>query len=76
MQKEKDAIKIMSLITMVLCAIFVLTGCAKPGHQKGDTYKIMLGTKCAPGGTIQSPIWFHTTIGPKQVSEENCEKNK
>jgi len=71
-QKHKKAIKIMSLIAAAVCAVMILTGCA--GHQKGDTYKIMLGNKCAANGTIQSPIWFHTTLGPKQVAKDNCEK--
>jgi len=69
-QKEKDSIKLMSLIAAGVVMIMVLTGCA--GHQKGDTYKVMLGNKCAKNGTIQSLIWFHTTLGPNQVSKENC----
>ena len=72
--KEKDHIKILSLIAVVICALMILSGCARPGHQKGDTYKIMLGVKCADNGTVQSPIWFHTTLGPKQVAKDNCEK--
>jgi len=68
--KERDLFKLLSLIVVGVCMIMVLSGCA--GHQKGDTYKIMLGTKCADNGTIQSPIWFHTTIGPNQVSKERC----
>jgi len=71
-RKEKDSIKLMSLVVAGVCAIMILSGCA--GHQKGDTYKIMLGNKCADNGTIQSPIWFHTTLGPNQVAKDKCAK--
>jgi len=56
---------------LIIILVGFLSGCA--GHQKGDTYKIMLGNKCAENGTIQSPIWFHTTIGPDQVKKEYCD---
>jgi len=68
--RERKLFKILSSIAFIVCISMILVGCA--GHQKGDTYKIMLGTKCADNGTIQSPIWFHTTIGPDQVSKERC----
>jgi len=71
-RKDKDAIKLMSLVAASVCVIMILSGCA--GHQKGDTYKIMLGNKCADNGTIQSPIWFHTTLGPNQVAKDKCAK--
>lgn len=71
-KKHKKAIKLMSLVAAGVCIIMILTGCA--GHQKGDTYKIMLGNKCADNGTIQSPIWFHTTLGPDQVAKDKCAK--
>ena len=58
----------------IMIGFLMLAGCARPGHEKGDTYKIMLGVKCADNGTVQSPIWFHTTLGPKQVTKDNCEK--
>ena len=62
------------IIAAALMLLFLsLVGCARPGHEKGDTYKIMLGTKCADNGTVQSPIWFHTTIGPDQVSKGRCQ---
>jgi len=62
-------------IAVALMLLFLATvGCARPGHEKGDTYKIMLGVKCADNGTVQSPIWFHTTLGPDQVTKDNCEK--
>jgi len=72
--KERDLFKLLSLIAVGVCMIIVLNGCARPGHQKGDTYKILLGTKCADNGTVQSPIWFHTTLGPKQVAKDKCAK--
>ena len=55
---------------LLIIAFIFLIGCA--GHQKGDTYKVMLGKKCSESGTINSFVWFHSTIGPDQVSKDNC----
>jgi len=72
--EEKSFLAYLSGSVVVMLLFLFLVGCARPGHEKGDTYKIMLGVKCADNGTVQSPIWFHTTLGPKQVSKDNCEK--
>jgi len=72
--EEKSFLAYLSGSVVVILLFLFLVGCARPGHEKGDTYKIMLGVKCADNGTVQSPIWFHTTLGPKQVSKDNCEK--
>jgi len=72
MDEEKSYI-IYLTSSVILAFVFVLlVGCARPGHEKGDTHTIMLGTTCAKNGTVQSPIWFHTTQGPDQVKKEWC----
>ena len=68
--KDRNLAKLLVSIALVICISIVLAGCA--GHEKGDTYRVMIGKKCAEGGTISSWVWFHTTIGPDQVSKENC----
>ena len=68
--KERNLFKLLTSIAFIICLSIILVGCA--GHQKGDTYRVMLGKKCAERGTISSWVWFHTTIGPDQVSKENC----
>ena len=68
--KERDLLKLLGSIALIVCVSMILVGCA--GHQKGDTYKVMLGKKCAEGGTISSWVWFHSTVGETQVSKENC----
>ena len=75
-EDEKSFIVSLTGGAMIMMLFLFLVGCARPGHEKGDTYKIMLGTKCAENGTVQSPIWFHTTIGPDQVTKELCAKKK
>jgi len=69
--KDKDLIKLLGVLAAFICMVLILSGCA--GHQKGDTYKVQLGRKCADNGTIQSFVWFHTTIGEQQVSKANCQ---
>jgi len=68
--KERDLFKLLGSIALIVCVSMILVGCA--GHEKGDTYKVMLGKKCAEGGTISSWVWFHSTVGETQVSKENC----
>ena len=68
--KERDLLKLLGSIALIVCVSMILVGCA--GHEKGDTYKVMLGKKCAEGGTISSWVWFHSTVGETQVSKENC----
>lgn len=72
----KKVVPYFTTAIFIIILVGFLTGCARPGHEKGDTYKIMLGTKCAKNGTVQSPIWFHTTIGPDQVKKEWCQDAK
>ena len=72
----KKVVPYFTTAIFIIILVGFLTGCARPGHEKGDTYKIMLGTKCAKNGTVQSPIWFHTTIGPDQVKKEWCQNAK
>jgi len=69
--EDKDAIKIMGVITVFICMVLILSGCAS-GHQKGDTYKVMLGERCTKDGTISSRVWFHTTLGSDQIKKEWC----
>ena len=69
-QQDRNLFKLLGSVILVVCISFILAGCA--GHQKGDTYRVMLGKKCAEGGTISSWVWFHSTVGETQVSKENC----
>lgn len=68
--KERDLLKLLGSIALIVCVSMILVGCA--GHEKGDTYRVMLGKRCAEGGTISSWVWFHSTVGETQVSKENC----
>ena len=68
--KDRNLFKLLGSIVLIVCISMILAGCA--GHQKGDTYRVMLGKKCAEGGTISSWVWFHSTVGQTQVSKENC----
>ena len=68
--KDRNLFKLLGSIVLIVCISMILAGCA--GHQKGDTYRVMLGKKCAEGGTISSWVWFHSTVGETQVSKENC----
>ena len=57
---------------ITIATALILVGCAN-GHQKGDTYKVMLGQKCTKDGKISSRFWLHTTLGPDQIKKEWCQ---
>ena len=40
-QQEKNLFKLLGSIVLVVCISMILVGCA--GHEKGNTYRVMLG---------------------------------
>jgi len=69
--KTKDGRKITSVITVVICAAMMLTGCSTSKNEV-ETYKIQLGKKCTLDGNVFSYVWLHSVYGDQKVKGKYC----
>jgi len=70
--EDKDAIKILGVITVFICMVLILSGCSVKPKDQVETYKIQLGKKCSKDGKIYSYVWLHSVYGEQITKEKYC----